>query len=350
MPTLSQNGPMEIGITTFAETFPDPGTGLTISHGERIRQVIAEAVLADEVGLDVYGIGEHHRPDFAVSSPATVIAAVASRTSRIRLTPAVTVLSSDDPVRVYQQFATVDLISEGRAELMVGRGSFIESFPLFGQSLGDYEDLFAEKLDLLLRIRDNERVTWSGRFRAPLTDQPIYPRAQQDPLPVWVAVGGTPASVVRAAQRGLPLALAIIGGEPERFGVFSRIHRTTLVESGFDPADVPIAVHGHGFIGETNQAAADEYYPSYAVPMSKLGAERGWGPMTRGQYDTMCGPSGSLVIGDPETVAAKILRWGEILDLSRFMLHISVGTLPHGRVLECIELLGTKVAPLVRGA
>ncbi len=341
---------MEIGITTFAETFPDPATGVTVSHGERTRQVIEEAVLAEQVGLDVYGIGEHHRPDFAVSSPAIVLAAVAARTSRIRLTPAVSVLSSDDPVRVYQQFATIDLISQGRAELMVGRGSFIESFPLFGQSLADYEELFAEKLDLLLEIRSNERVTWSGRFRPPLEDQPIFPRALQDPLPVWVAVGGTPQSVVRAAERGLPLALAIIGGQPERFSVFSRIHRTTLAESGFDPALVPIAVHGHGFIGETDQAARDEYYPSYAVPMSTLGAERGWGPMTRPQYDMMCGPDGSLVIGDPKTVAAKITRWGEILDLSRFMLHISVGTLPHDRVLECIELLGTKVAPLVRDA
>ncbi len=341
---------MELGITTFAETFPDPATGATISHGERIRQVIAEAEVADEVGLDVYGVGEHHRPDFAVSSPATVLAAIAARTSRIRLSPAVTVLSSDDPVRVYQQFATLDLISRGRAELLVGRGSFIESFPLFGQSLADYDDLFAEKLDLLLQIRDNERVTWSGRFRAPIEDRAVYPRAQQDPLPVWVAVGGTPQSAVRAAERGLPLALAIIGGQPDRFSVFSRIHRATLIQSGYDPESVPIAVHAHGFIGADTRAAADEYYPSYAVPMSRLGAERGWGPMTRGQYDAMCGPMGSLVIGDPETVAAKIIRWGEVLDLSRFMLHISVGTLPHDRVLEAIRLLGTEVAPLVRRA
>lgn len=339
---------MEIGITTFAETFPDPDTGVTIGHGERIRQVIAEAELAEHVGLDVYGIGEHHRSDFAVSSPATVLAAVAARTSRIRLSSAVTVLSSDDPVRVYQEFATLDLISQGRAELMVGRGSFTESFPLFGLNLADYEELFAEKLDLLLEIRDNQPVTWSGKFRPALTDQPIYPRSHQDPLPVWVAVGGTPQSVVRAARRGLPLALAIIGGQPERFAVLSRIHRETLIQSGHDPAGIPIAVHGHGFIGATDQEAADEYYPSYSVPMTKLGAERGWGPMTRPQYDMMTSPAGSLVIGSPETVAAKIIRWGELLDLSRFMLHISVGTLPHDRVLECIELLGTRVAPLVR--
>lgn len=339
---------MEIGITTFAETYPDPATGDTPTHGERIRQVLAEARLADEVGLDIYAIGEHHRPDFAVSSPATVLAAVAATTDRIRLSPAVTVLSSDDPVRVYQQFATLDLISQGRAELMVGRGSFIESFPLFGQSLADYDDLFTEKLDLLLAVRESEFVTWSGRFRPPIEGRGVYPRSQQDPLPVWVAVGGTPQSAVRAAERGLPMALAIIGGQPDRFAVFTRIHRQTLVESGFDPARVPIAVHAHGFIGRTTAEAVDEYYPSYAVPMSKLGAERGWGPMTRAQYDVMCGPGGSLVIGDPATVAAKIIRWGEVLDLSRFMLHMSVGTLPHERVLECIRLLGTEVAPLVR--
>ncbi len=338
---------MELGITTFAETIFDGSGKRTISHGDRLKQVIEEAELADSVGLEVYGIGEHHRPDFAASAPSIVLAAIAARTERIRLTPAVTVLSSDDPVRVFQRFATLDLISSGRAELMVGRGSFIESFPLFGYSLNDYEELFIEKLDLLLAIRDNERVTWSGDFRAPLEDQPVYPRPLQDPLPVWIAVGGTPQSAVRAGVRGLPMALAIIGGSPDRFAVFSKLHRRGLAESGFDPADVPIAVHGHGHIGDTADSAADEFYPSYAAAMTRIGKERGWPPMTRSQFDEMRSPEGSLVIGSPEEVAAKILRWGEVLDLTRFMLHVSVGTMHHDQVMKVIERLGTEVAPIV---
>lgn len=338
---------MELGLTTFAETIPAPDSGETIGHGRRLRQVIAEIEAADAVGLDVFGVGEHHRPDFASSAPAVVLAAAAGRTKNIRLSPAVTVLSSDDPVRVYQQFATLDLISEGRAELLVGRGSFIESFPLFGYSLSDYEELFAEKLDLLLAIRDNERVTWSGRFRAPLEDQAIYPRAQQDPLPVWVGVGGNPASMVRAGHRGLPVALAIIGGAPERFAVLADIHRRSLVESGHDPAEAPLAVHAHGYIADTTEQAAEEFYPSYSVAMNRIGRERGWGPLTRIQYQNMIGPSGSLVLGDPEAVAAKILRWREILGIERFMLHVSVGTMEHEQVLRTIELLGTEVAERV---
>jgi alkanesulfonate monooxygenase SsuD/methylene tetrahydromethanopterin reductase-like flavin-dependent oxidoreductase (luciferase family) len=248
---------------------------------------------------------------------------------------------------VFQQFATLDLLSEGRAELMVGRGSFIESFPLFGQDLADYDELFAEKLDLLLKIRDNERITWKGRFRAPLEDQLVLPRPAQDPFPVWVAVGGNPASMVRAGLRGLPVALAIIGGDPERFAGLADVHRRALREAGHDPAEVPLAVHAHGYVADTTEQAAEEYYDSYAVAMSRLGRERGWGPMTRMQYDAMRGPSGSLVMGDPEEVAGKILRWKDILGISRFMLHVSVGTLPHDKVLRSIELLGTKVAPLV---
>lgn len=337
---------MELGITTFAETYPDPVTGETVSHAERLRQVLAEARLTEEVGLDVYGIGEHHRPDFASSAPAVVLAAVAGMTDRIRLTPAVTILSSDDPVRVFQQFATLDGVSSGRAELMVGRGSFIESFPLFGYSLADYEDLFAEKLDLLLALRDEEKVTWSGRFRPPLENQAVYPRPEQDPLPIWIAVGGTPASIVRAARRGLPVALAIIGGDPARFGVLADLHRRTLSESGHDP--VPLAVHAHGYIADTVEQAVEEYYPSYAVAMSQLGRERGWGPMSRTQFDSLRSPAGSLVLGDVETVARKILRFRDVLGIERFMLHVSVGTLPHDQVLRTIELLGTQVAPLVR--
>jgi probable LLM family oxidoreductase len=341
---------MELGITTFAETVPESPNKPPVSHGERLRHVIEEIELAEAVGLDVYGVGEHHRPDFAASAPAVVLAAAASRTSRIRLTPAVSVLSSDDPVRVYQQYATLDLLSSGRAELLVGRGSFIESFPLFGYSLNDYEDLFEEKLDLLLAIRDNEQVTWSGRFRPPLEAQRVYPRAEQEPLPIWVGVGGSPESILRAGKRGLPVALAIIGGSPDRFAVLANLHRRILEQEGIDPASAPLAVHAHGFVADDTEAGADLYFPSYAAAMSAIGAERGWPPMSRIQFEQMRQPNGSLVFGDPEMVAAKIIRWREILGIERFMLHISVGTLPHDEVLRSIELLGTEVAPLVRNA
>ncbi len=338
---------MELGLTTFAELITGAGTDAPDAR-ERLRQVIDEAVLAEKVGLDIYAIGEHHRPDFAVSAPSVVLAAIAAKTERILLSPAVTVLSSDDPVRVFQRFATLDLISNGRTELLVGRGSFIESFPLFGYSLDDYQELFAEKLDLLLAIRDNEHVTWSGEFRAPLDNQGIYPRPLQDPLPIWVGVGGTPESIVRAAQRGLPVALAIIGGDPARFAVLAELFRRTLTESGYDPASVPLAVHAHGHIAESSDQAADEFYPSYAAAMTRIGKERGWGPMTRAQFEAMRSPEGSLVLGNPREVATKILRWQEVLGISRFMLHVSVGTMPHSQVMHSIELLGTTVAPLVR--
>jgi probable LLM family oxidoreductase len=304
--------------------------------------------MAESVGLDVYGLGEHHRPDFASSSPATVLAAAAGRTERIRLFPAVSVLSTDDPVRVFQQYATLDLISSGRAELLVGRGSFIESFPLFGYSLEDYDDLFTEKLDLLLAIRDNERVNWSGRFRPPIEGQGVYPRPER-PLPIRVGVGGTPQSIVRAATRGLPVALAIIGGIPDRFKALADLYRRTLTESGFNANDFPLSVHAHGYVADTTEQAAEEFYPSYAVAMSRIGRERGWGPMTRQQYDLMRGPDGSLVLGDAETVAAKIRRWKDVLGIDRFELHISVGSLPHEKVLRSIELLGTRVSQLIRG-
>lgn len=339
---------MELGITTFAETIPAAGTTDRLGHGERLRQVIEEIELSEQVGLDVYGVGEHHRPDFAASAPAVVLAAAAARTERIRLTPAVSVLSTDDPVRVFQQFATLDLLSGGRAELLVGRGSFIESFPLFGYDLADYDELFTEKLDLLLAIRQSERVTWSGRFRSPLDGQGVYPRPQQDPFPIWVGVGGSPASILRAGTRGLPVALAIIGGVPDRFAVLADLHRRTLTESGFDPSTAPLAVHAHGYVAETAEQAAEDFYPSYAVAMSRIGEERGWGPMTRLQFDAMRAPAGSLVLGDPEEVAAKILRWRDVLGIDRFMLHMSVGSLPHKQVLRTIELFGTEVAPLVR--
>ena len=338
---------MELGVTSFAETIPGHGREAP-GHGVRLRQVLEEVEVAERSGLDVYGLGEHHRPDFASSAPAVVLAAAAGRTSRIRLFPAVSILSTDDPVRVFQQYATLDLVSSGRAELLVGRGSFIESFPLFGYSLEDYDELFAEKLDLLLQIRDQEVVEWSGRFRPPIRGQGIYPRPERT-LPIRVAVGGTPQSVVRAASRGLPLALAIIGGNPDRFAALTDLHRRTLIEAGYRPEDVPISVHAHGFIADSFDEAVETFYPSYAVAMTRLGRERGWGPMTVQQFEAMSGPDGSLVIGDPETVAAKILRWKGALGVNRFELHMSVGTMEHDRVLRSIELLGTEVGRIVRG-
>jgi probable LLM family oxidoreductase len=337
----------ELGLTSFAEAPPEPVGGKIVTHGERLRNVVAEIEKADQVGLDVYGLGEHHRIDMAASAPAITLAAAAARTERIRLSSAVIVLSSADPVRTFQDFSTLDLISSGRAELLVGRGSFIESFPLFGQSLEDYNELFAEKLDLLVQIRDNERVTWSGEFRAPLDDQAIYPRPHQDPLPIWVGVGGTPASIVRAAKLGLPVALAIIGGDPVRFRALANLYRRTLTESGFDPEAIPLAVHGLGHIADSNEEAADQVYASFTANMNRIGRERGWPPLTRDQFDSMRSPEGSLVLGDPETVASKILRWKDILGINRFMLH-TAGTVPHEAALHSIEMLGTEVSAIVR--
>ena len=339
---------MELGLTSFADVRPDPGTGEMVDAGDRLRNVVDEIVKAEEVGLDAYGLGEHHRPDMAASAPAVTLAAAAARTERIRLGSAVIVLSSADPVRTFQDFATLDQLSRGRAELMVGRGSFIESFPLFGYSLEDYDALFEEKLELLLAIRDSEVVNWSGRFRSAIEGQGVYPRPYQDPLPISVGVGGTPASVVRAARLGLSLVLAIIGGQPARFRPFVDLYRRTLEENGHDPADFPIAVHGHGYIAEDGDQAAEDVYPSYAAMMSKIGRERGWPPMTREQYDWMRGPSGSLVVGDPEQVAAKVLQWKEWLDIERFMLH-NPAALAHEKNLRSIELFGKEVSPLVRG-
>lgn len=339
---------MELGLTSFAETHPDPLTRVMLSHGQRLRNVVDEIVLAEEVGLDVYGLGEHHRADMAASAPAITLAAAAARTERIRLSSAVIVLSSADPVRTFQDFATLDLLSRGRAELLVGRGSFVESFPLFGYSLSDYEELFAEKLDLLVKIRDSERVTWSGRFRPALEDQAIYPRPQQKPLPIWVGVGGTPASVVRAAALGLPVALAIIGGDPARFRVLAALYRRALEENGRDPADFPLAVHALGHVADDATDAIETIYPTFTSMMNRIGRERGWQPLTRDQFDWMASPEGSLVVGDPEMVAAKILRWKELLGIERFMLH-TAGSVAHDAGMRSIELLGTKVAPIARG-
>jgi probable LLM family oxidoreductase len=333
---------MELGLYTFADVGPDG------NPERRLRELVEEVVLAEEVGLDVFGIGEHHRPDYAVSSPAVALAAVAGRTKNIRLTSAVTVLSSDDPVRVFQDFATLDLLSGGRAEIMAGRGSFIESFPLFGYDLDDYDELFDEKLGLLLKLRESERVTWSGRHRAPLENAGVYPRPVQDPLPVWIAVGGTPRSVVRAAVLGLPLAIAIIGGEPARFAPLADLYRRAAGGAGHDPAALPISINSHAYVAETSRRAGDEFYPTYAAMMNRIGRERGWPPMRRGQFEGGRSPRGALLVGSPEEVTEKILSQHELFGHDRFMAQISVGALPHERTMRAIELFGTEVAPAVR--
>jgi probable LLM family oxidoreductase len=340
---------MELGLTSFAETHADPDTGHSISHGERMRNVVDEIVLAEDVGLDVYGLGEHHRVDMAASAVAVTLGAAAARTKRIRLSSAVIILSSADPVRTYQDFATLDLLSNGRAELLVGRGSFIESFPLFGYSLSDYDALFTEKLELLLAIRANERVNWEGKFRPALHDQEVYPRSQQQPLPVWIGVGGTPESVVRAGRLGLPVAVAIIGGDPARFRPLVDLYRRSLAQAGHDPADFPLAVHGLGHIADDTAEAVATIQPGFTAIMNKIGRERGWPPLTPEQFEWMAGPDGSLVVGDPKTVAAKILRWKELLGIERFMLHTSAGNIPHKITMRSIEMLGTEVSQIVRG-
>jgi len=340
---------MELGLYTFAEVTPDPVTGETISPEQRIRDLLEEIELADRVGLDVFGLGEHHRSDFAVSSPAVVLGAAAARTDRIRLTSAVSVLSSDDPVRVFQDFATLDLISGGRAEIMVGRGSFIESFPLFGLSLDDYDTLFAENLELLLRIRESERVTWPGGHRAAIEDRGVYPRPVQDPLPIWVAVGGNPESAIRAGALGLPMALAIIGGLPERFVPFAELHRRAAREAGHDPPP-PMSINSHGFLAETREEAIEVSFPAVSAMMNRIGRERGWPPMMRQDYDAAATLRGANFVGSPQDVADKILHQHTLFRHERFLLQLTVGTLPHDKVLRAIELFGTEVAPRVRAA
>ncbi|WP_432496968.1 LLM class flavin-dependent oxidoreductase [Kineococcus gypseus] len=340
---------MEIGISAFAETTPD-ATGATISHAERLREVVEEIELADQVGLDVYGLGEHHRDDYAASAPAVVLAAAAARTSRIRLSSAVTVLSSDDPVRVFQQFATLDGLSGGRAEVLAGRGSFIESFPLFGYDLSDYEELFTEKLDLLLTIRrDPSNVTWpGGRHRAAVQGLGVYPLPVQQPLPVWIGVGGSPESVVRAGTLGLPLAVAIIGGEPAQFRPLVELYREAARRAGHDPATLPVATHSHGFVAETSQRATDVHFEPYRHTMNVIGRERGWRPFSRTSYEAARSRRGALLVGSPQEVAEKVLLQREQLGIDRFMLHLSAGTMPHRDVMRAVELLGTEVAPIVR--
>jgi probable LLM family oxidoreductase len=339
---------IEIGISTFLEADPHPITGETISHAERIQRAVEEIILADQVGLDVYGIGEHHRKDYASSAPEIILAAAATQTKHIRLTSAVTVLSSDDPVRVYQAFATLDAVSNGRAEIMAGRGSFIESFPLFGYSLHDYHELFEEKLELLLKIRESEIVSWPGGHRPAINNLGVYPRAVQEPLPVWIASGGTPDSVARAGMRGLPLVLAIIGGMPERFAPLVELYKEAARKAGHDPDKLPVATHSHGFIADTRERAAELFFPPNQAQMNKLGRERGWPHYGKEAFEANCSLRGCLYVGDPEYVAEKIVLLRKNLGVTRFMLHCDFGSIPHRDMLRSIELLGTKVAPLVR--
>jgi probable LLM family oxidoreductase len=337
---------VEIGIDSFAAAHTDDSRA--ISATERLGNLIEEIEHADQVGLDVFGIGEHHRKDFLDSAPAMILAAAAARTSRIRLTSAVAVLSSADPVRVFQNFATLDLISNGRAEMVVGRGSFVDSFPLFGYRLEDYDSLFAEKLDLLLKIRDNEHVTWSGKHRPALTGQGVYPRPVQNPLPIWLGVGGTPQSFARAGALGLPLMVAIIGGQTHRFRSLVDLYWEAGERFGHSRDRLKVGVHSLGYVAETTQQAADEFFPGYARAFTDVGKERGWAPVTRADFDAQRGPRGALLIGEPDEVAEKILRHSEALGgISRITFQMNAGSLPHAKLMRAIELLGTRVAPVL---
>ena len=337
---------MQLGVDSFAAAISDPATGLTLSPVERVQHLLEEIELADQVGLDVFGIGEHHRAEFLDFAP--VLAAAATRTKNIRLTSAVTVLSAADPVRVFQEFATLDLISRGRAEIVAGRGSFVESYPLFGLHLEDYDSLFAEKLDLLLAIRENTHVHWSGQHRAPLTGQAVYPRPLQNPLPIWIGVGGTPESFARAGMLGLPLMVAIIGGEPRRFRPLIDLYREAGRRAGHSAEKLTVGLHSIGFLGDTTKHAADDFYPGYAHTFTEIGKERGWPATTRAQFDAVRGPTGALLIGDAETVAKKILYVNQVLGgISRITFQMGVSTPPHQKMLRSIEILGTRVAPII---
>ncbi len=343
---------MEVGIDSFAAFFPDQQTSVpTASASERMRALLEEIVAADQVGLDVFGLGEHHRREFLDSAPAVILAAAAALTRQIRLTSAVTVLSAADPVRVFQEFATLDLLSQGRAEIIAGRGSFIESFPLFGLALEDYDSLFAEKLDLLLKLRADPHVHWSGQHRAALTGQGVFPRPVQNPLPVWLGVGGTPASFVRAGALGLPLMVAIIGGEPHRFRPLVDLYRQAGKRAGHPASQLKVGVHALGYVADSGTAAADEFFPGYARSFTEIGKERGWPPVTRAQFEALRRPTGALLVDDPERVAEKILYVHEALGgISRLTFQMSVAALPHARLMHAIELLGSRVVPLVRSA
>ena len=339
---------MQIGVDSFVAEYVDtPNT--IVSASQRMQNLLAQIEHADQVGLDVFGIGEHHRKEFLDSAPAVILAAAAARTNTIRLTSAVTVLSAADPVRVFQEFATLDLLSQGRAEMVVGRGSFIESFPLFGLNLEDYDSLFTEKLDLILNIRENEHVHWSGSHRPTLTGQGVYPRPMQDPFPIWLGVGGTPQSFARAGALGLPLMIAIIGGETHRFRPLVDIYREFGRRAGYTPDQLKVGVHALGYVAETTEQAADDFFPGYAHTFTETGKERGWPPVTRAHFDALLTPKGALLVGNPEEIAAKVLRHSEALGgISRISFQMSVASLPHAKLMHAIELLGTRVAPILR--
>jgi probable LLM family oxidoreductase len=340
---------MEIGIDSFASVMPFPGDSSPVSSVDAMAQLLERIELADQAGLDVFGIGEHHRKEFLDSAPAVILAAAAARTSRIRLTSAVTVLSAADPVRVFQSFATIDLISKGRAEMVVGRGSATEAYPLFGFDLKDYDRLFVEKLELLLKIRQNEFVSWSGRFRPALNHLPVYPRPMQDTLPIWLGVGGTPESFVRAGTLGLPLMVAIVGGETRRFRPLIDLYREAGLRAGHLPEQLKVGLHSLGYVGGTTEQALNDYYPGYAAMMNKFGRERGWAPVNRAQFDAQTGPTGALIVGSPEQVVKKILTHSEALGgISRLTFQMDNAGLSHDQLLKSIELLGNRVAPLIR--
>lgn len=337
---------MELGIYTFVENTPVSGIDEKRSSWERVQHLIQEAELSDSLGLDVFAIGEHHRAEYIASSPSVLLAAIAAKTNRIRLSSAVTVLGSEDPVRVFQQFSTLDLISNGRAEIMAGRGSFVESFPLFGFDLSDYDELFTEKLDLLLTLSKSEIVSWSGKHRASINGRGVYPRPVQQPLPLWIAVGGTPESAYRAGALGIPMALAIIGGYPEQFKPFAELHRRGAEDRGLSkPA---LSINSHGFIADTSQEAVEIAYPAFKTTMDKIGRERGWTPMSRSQFDASITLRGANVVGSPQQVIDKILFQHEIFGHDRFLLQMSVGSVPQKKLLRSIEIFATKVAPVIR--
>src|ERR1700757_1518555 len=340
---------MKIGIDSFVTAVPDALTGENLGPADRLKLLLHEIEFADRVGLDVFGVGEHHRAEFLDSAPETILAAAAVRTERIRLTSAVTVLSANDPVRVFQQFATIDLLSRGRAEMIVGRGSFIEAFPLFGLNLSDYDSLFASKLDLLLKIRDNTHVHWTGPHRAPLTGQAVFPRPYQQRLPIWLGVGGTPTSFVRAGTLGLPLMVAIIGGEPRRFRPLIDLYREAGRRAGHPLDQLKVGIHALGYVADTDQQAADQFFPGYARSFTEIGKERGWPPITRRQFESLLEPDGALFVGNPQTVADKFLLANDSLGgVDSVSLQMSVASLPHEKRMYATELLGTKVAPAVR--
>lgn len=339
---------MELGLITFADMQPETLPGRAINAHQRIKDLMEEIELADQLGLDVFGMGEHHRPDYAVSSPAIILAAAAMVTKKIKLSSAVTVLSSDDPVRVFQQFSTIDHLSDGRAEIMAGRGSFIESFPLFGYDLKDYDELFTEKLDLLLKLNKSERISWKGKHRASINDRGVYPRPFQQNIPIWLAAGGTPASAVRAATLGLPLMLAIIGGMPEQFVPFINLYKETARKTGKDISELKFGVNNHVYVGEDSQKASGEFYPYYATMMNRVGRERGWPPLSRQQFDHSRLPQNALMVGSVQQVIDKILYERELFGNTRFMAQASIGNVPHKLTMKSIELFGTKVAPVIR--